>query len=81
MGSIEAWDKTQNKLIWRRQIYVVKYDVDLEKDVQDVFVKTMKLKDNVLVVTNERTSEYRVDLKSLEVTVIEGSLVEEKSTK
>jgi hypothetical protein len=77
MGCIEAWDKARDKLMWRRQIYVVKYDTTLERDVQDVFVKEMKLKENVLVVTNERNSEYQLDLKSLEVKVVNGSLVEE----
>jgi hypothetical protein len=77
MGCIEAWDKARDKLMWRRQIYVVRYDTSLERDVQDVFVKEMKLKENVLVVTNERKSEYQLDLKSLEVKATKGSLVEE----
>ena len=74
MGCVEAWKgKT---LLWRRQIYVVKYTVGLERDVQDVFIKTMELKGNALLVKNERRSEYELDLASLEVRVVKGALVE-----
>ena len=76
MGCVEAWQgKT---LIWRRQIYVVKYTVNLERDVQDVFIKTLALKGTTLTVTNERASEYELDLESLEVKVVKGSLVESR---
>lgn len=80
MGYVEAWDtsKEHDRLLWRRQIYAIEYDSNLERDVQDVFITSMKLKDNVLLITNERDSEYELDLKTLEVKVIKGSLVETK---
>ncbi len=81
MGCIEAWDKARGKMMWRRQIYVVRYDLNLERDVQDVFVKMMELKGNVLIIRNERESEYQLDLKSLEVKVVKGPLAEERSLK
>lgn len=74
MGCVEAWQGTS--LIWRRQIYVVKYIAGLETDIQDVFIKTIELSDGALVVTNERMSEFRLDIESLEVKVLKGSLVE-----
>ena len=74
MGCVEAWQgKT---MIWRRQIYVVKYTVGLERDVQDVFIKTMELKGNALTIKNERKSEYELDLDTLQVKVLKGSLAE-----
>lgn len=76
MGCVEAWDADKDELIWRRQIYVVKYRVGLERDVQDVFIRSMQAKDGKLLVTNERRSEYELDLESLEVTVVKGALVE-----
>lgn len=76
MGCVEAWDVEQGELIWRRQVYVVKYAVGLERDVQDVFIRSMEIKDNSLIVKNERQSEYRLDLDSLEVEIVQGSLVE-----
>lgn len=74
MGCVEAWE--EGELIWRRQVYVVKYTVGLERDVQDVFIKEMAVKGNRLTVTNERHSEYELDLQSLEVKVVKGALVE-----
>ncbi len=75
MGCVEA--RHGKKLIFRRQIYVVRYDLDLERDVQDVFIKTLKFKDDALIVTNEQDHQYRLDLKTLEVKVLTGSLVEQ----
>jgi hypothetical protein len=77
MGSIEARDPKSGKLIWSRQIYAVKYDPDLEGDIQDVFIKRITVEGNSLIITNERNSKYQLDLNSLEVKVIQGSLVEE----
>lgn len=76
MGLIEAWDSKSNEMIWRRQIYVVKYKVGLERDVQDVFITSLNLKGNSLILTNERNSKYELDLKTLQVKVLKGALVE-----
>ena len=77
MGFIEARELKGGKLIWSRQIYAVKYDPDLEGDVQDVFIKSITVEGNHLIITNEKNSKYQLDLNSLEVKVIKGSLVEE----
>jgi hypothetical protein len=77
MGFIEARDLKSGKLIWSRQIYVVKYDPDLVGDVQDVFIKSITVESNNLIITNERNSKYQLDLHSLEVIILKGSLVEE----
>ena len=77
MGFIEARDLKSGKLIWSRQIYAVKYDPDLEGDVEDVFIKSITVEGNHLIITNERNSKYQLDLNSLEVKVIKGSWVEE----
>lgn len=76
MGFIEAWDVEAGQLLWLRQIYVVKYRPDLERDVQDVFIVSLKLENGYLLLTNERSSTYRLNLDSLEVEVIEGTLME-----
>src|SRR6056300_765816 len=77
IGFIEARNLKSGKLIWSRQIYSVKYDLDLEGDVQDVFIKSITVQGNNLIITNERNSKYQLDLNSLEVKVIKGPLVEE----
>ena len=76
MGFIEARDLKSGGLIWSRQIYAVKYDPDLEGDVQDVYIKTIKIKGDSLMITNERKSEYQLNLNTLQVKVLKGSLVE-----
>jgi len=74
MGCVEAWQG--GELVWRRQIYAVRFIVGLERDVQAVFIQTMALKGNTLLITNERKSAYQLDLDSLEVEVVKGTLVE-----
>ena len=77
MGFIEARDLKSGKIIWSRQIYTVKYDPDLVGDIQEVFIKRITVEGNNLIITNERNSKYQLDLNSLEVKVLKGSLVEE----
>ena len=81
MGFIEARDLKSGKLIWSRQIYAVKYVLELEGDVQDIFIKSIAVQGNNLIITNERNSEYQLNLKTLHVKVLKGSLVEETKFK
>jgi hypothetical protein len=77
MGCIEAWDIKSKEIIWRKQVYVIKHVLGVERDVQDVFIKSMQLSGNSLVIINEKGFEYKLDLKSLEVKAIKGSLAVE----
>lgn len=76
MGCVEAWDIRTGHLIWRKQVYVVRYDVDLERDVQDVFITSVEVEPGKLRIKNERESAYRLDLETLQVTAVKGPLVE-----
>lgn len=67
MGAVEAWDKKTNKMLWRCQIYVVTYDLNLEKDVQDVFIISLLIENGFLIIMNESGHRYRLDLSTLEV--------------
>lgn len=78
MGCVEAWDLEHKEMLWRRQIYTVRYQPDLERDVQDVFITAIELKDKTLTVKNERQSAYALDLDSLDVKVVAGRAVEGK---
>ena len=73
-GCIEARN-TRGSETWWRQIYVIAYEPGLEKDVQDVFIKEIKLVEGALRIVNERGDEYKLDLKTLSVEVVKGSLV------
>ena len=77
MGFIEARELKSGELIWSRQIYIVLYIPGLVGDVQDVFIKSITVEGNNLIITNERNSKYQLDLNSLEVKVLKGSLVED----
>jgi hypothetical protein len=81
MGFIEARDLKSGGLIWSRQIYAVKYDLELEGDVQDIFIKSIAVQGNNLIITNERNSEYQLNLMTLHIKVLKGSLVEETKFK
>ena len=77
MGCVEAWDIKSKEIIWRKQVYVIKHVLGVERDVQDVFIKSMQLSGNSLVIINEKGFKYKLDLKSLEVRTIKGSLAVE----
>ena len=69
-GFVEARHPETKKLLWRIQIYNIKYDPALEQDVQDVFIKTMSLdkKNNSLLISDERSRTYALDLTTKAVT-------------
>jgi len=65
MGYGEARSKNTNSLIWRKPVYTVSYDNNLEKDVQDVFIDSMIVKCNYLFIRNEEHEVYKINLKTL----------------
>lgn len=62
-GFIAAFDKTSGEELWTLKIYDIVYDPDLESDVQDLFIKSMKksLFGNNLKITDERGRNYVVN--------------------
>ncbi|MDX1563813.1 MAG: hypothetical protein R3236_00340 [Phycisphaeraceae bacterium] len=76
--SVEAWDVKHKELLWRRQIFVIKFDPNLERDIQDTFITQMKLDGQKMLISNERGSKYELDLKTLAVKVLKGQLVEQR---
>ncbi len=59
---VEAKDTVADTLIWKREIYSVRYDSGLERDVQDVFIKELKIENDTLTVINELNQIYKVGL-------------------
>lgn len=43
------------------------YDPKKEKDVQDIFITKLEIKDGRLIVTNESKNRYSIDVKTQEV--------------
>jgi len=63
-GYVDAEDAKTRKLIWSRMVYRVQYDVNREKDVQDVFISEIKVTGGRLVVKTERSEEFEMELAS-----------------
>lgn len=62
-GYIAAFDKTSGEELWTLKIYDIVYDPELESDVQDLFIKSMKKSwfGNDLKITDERGRQYIVN--------------------
>jgi len=67
MGLVQATDIRHGTLLWRRQIYTVRYVPGRETDLQDVFITRIEAGRGCLRVTNERGDVYELRLDSLEV--------------
>ena len=75
MGEIVILDKKTKKKVWSKKIYDVKYNPQIEGDVQAVYFKKMSLKKNVLTLVNERDYVYELNLDTRVVKVIKGEPV------
>ncbi len=62
MGYVEAWDVDSGKLIWAKKVYDVKIDPLLEADVQWVFIRSMSIEKEKLIVTNEKNEKFEIDI-------------------
>jgi hypothetical protein len=61
---IEARDVKTRKSLWRVEVYHIRYRLDLETDVQDVFINQLKLDANGLLAVNERGQRFRLEPKT-----------------
>ena len=72
-GVIEARDPQTKKLLWQVQIYKTEVDKGLEKDVQDVFIKSLSFDKvhNLLIMSDEKSRVFVLNLSTKKVTRIE----------
>lgn len=72
-GWVEARDPRSKRLLWQVQIYKTEYVEALEKDVQDVFIKSMTLDKvhNLLIMSDEKSRVFILNLATKRVTRIE----------
>lgn len=70
IGYIVAQDVKTNSIIWKKQIYQVNYDKNLELDVQDVFIDLLNLKEHSLIIHTENNKTYYLDL--IKMTIMDG---------
>jgi hypothetical protein len=69
-GYVQAWDVKTGKLLWDRMVYRVRYDLNLEKDVQDDFISGIRIKGGHLIVKTERSEKFDMDLESGKVSAL-----------
>jgi hypothetical protein len=65
---IEASDGQTNRKLWDLTVFTNRIDPTLEEDVQWVFITSLSLRNDMLVVTSERGMTYQIDLKTRSVT-------------
>ncbi len=67
-GYIEAYAAGAMQPSWRLRVYSIDYDQQMEEDVQDCFIKTLRVTpEGLLRVTDERAREYLVNIESRHV--------------
>jgi hypothetical protein len=66
LGGLRAYVEARNtrtkKALWKVKIYDIPYKADLETDVQDVHINSLKLEKRGLLVGTEKGKTYLVDL-------------------
>jgi hypothetical protein len=63
-GCVEARDRQTGKLLWQVEVYQTKYDPNMELDVQVVYINSLKIDRDKLMIKNELGDRYTVDLKT-----------------
>ena len=69
MGFVVATDTRSHQELWRERIYFVVINPFLERDVQDVFINSLVVEGNSLLITNERGARFVLNLATRKVTV------------
>ena len=70
---IEAWEVRTNKKLWDLTVFTNRIDPKLEEDVQWVFINTLSIRDDALIVTSERGTTYKIDLRTKAITQSEAA--------
>lgn len=76
-GVVVATDLKTGKVMWRRQVYVLLYETQqgLDRCVQRCRITAMHEINGYLNIRNEYGGVYLLNLKTLEVKVVKGSLL------
>jgi len=59
--TLEARTKNAKKILWKTQLYSIQYNRDLEYDVQEVYLRSLKAENGTIIAEDERGNLYRVD--------------------
>ncbi|WP_316410428.1 hypothetical protein [Mesoterricola sediminis] len=75
MGVVLATDLKSGIALWRRQVYSVIVDPDVEEDIQACYITKIAQGKGCLVIENEHGFRYVLDLHSLQVRTLKGASV------
>ena len=67
IGFVVARNASSGRELWRQRIYSVRINPALERDVQDLFITTLKVRGGTLLVTNERGEHFVLNLQTRRV--------------
>jgi hypothetical protein len=62
--SVSAVDAVSGRELWRATVFHNQYDPSLENDVQDVFITDLALQGVTLLVKDEKSRMFSIDLKT-----------------
>ncbi|MBI3229629.1 MAG: hypothetical protein HYZ45_05440 [Burkholderiales bacterium] len=65
-GYLEAFDVASGKTLWLLQVYQIKYDQEMEEDVQDRFISKLvwQAQNKTVLVIDEFGKRYQLDLQN-----------------
>ena len=67
MNKIIATDTLEKVIKWKKSIYEIAYDKNLESDVQDIHIDSISLLDNSLLIRNEEGKYFLLNLNNGEI--------------
>ena len=67
MNKIIATDTLEKVIKWEKSIYEIAYDENLESDVQDIHIDSISLLDNSLLIRNEESKYFLLNLNNREI--------------
>jgi hypothetical protein len=68
-GVVEVFEHESNQLLSWIQVYCIRVDPQLERDVQDVFIVALEVRGEALIVTDELGDAFEVNLKTKQVSI------------
>ena len=68
MGYVSAKELSSGKVLWSKQVYKIEYDNKLERDVQDVFIDSLWVSGDVIMIHNEKDELYELNPETQNIT-------------
>lgn len=66
-GYVVAYEDSTDRPLWCLQVYKTKYDEELETDIQDVFITSLQIHDDKLIVKAEQSRSHVIDIYTRQV--------------